>query len=120
MIVYHGTNNIKLTLDKLDSRYSSNNSFGPGVYFTKHLDTAKEYGSNIIKVNIDESRLVDGMKYKYRDIQKYREQGYIGALIRITDLVINVVIWNIKDLNGYKEDKQYSKWLDKWLRDNKW
>lgn len=121
MIVYHGTNNSELTLDKLDSRHSINNSFGPGTYFTEHLDTAKQYGSNIITLGIDENKLVDGMKYKFRDISKLRANGYIGALINLGGIVRNVVIWNMYDVTHTdKDDTEYNEWLKQWNKDNKW
>lgn len=121
MTVYHGTDNNNLNLDNLDSRNNARCSFGPGTYFTEDNDIAKLYGTHIIKLEVDENKLVDGVKYKFRDINKLREQGYVGALINMFGVTRNVVIWNINDVTHVdKDDTEYNKWLEQWNKNNNW
>lgn len=118
--VYHGTRDPGLHIVDLDSKLSRNSTFGPGVYFTDDIDTARQYGDNVITLEVDESKLVNGYSYKFRDIPKYRDMGYIGAYISIADIVHNVVIWNIKDITDPdRDDSEFIKWLDKWYKDNR-
>lgn len=102
MKIYHGTNK-DLSINDLDARYNINNTFGPGIYFTEDIETAKSYGDNIITLEIDESKLVDGFKYNFNDINVLRKKGYIGALINLYGIVRNVLIWNMDDIR--KENK---------------
>lgn len=117
--VYHGTECPGLRLGDPDSKFSKNSTFGPGIYFTDDIDTARQYGSNLITLEVDESKLVNGYNYKFRDISKYRDMGYIGAYINLADIVHSVVIWNIKDITDPDRDESdFIKWLDQWYKDN--
>lgn len=119
MLVYHGTNQ-NISISDLDSKHCVSSSYGPGVYFTQHYETATTYGCNVLTIDVDENKLVNGYRYKFSDIPKLRAAGYIGAVI---DMFIfkNVVIWNIADLTHHDEnDDSFNAFLDTWLKDNAW
>lgn len=120
MKVYHGTNNRDLGLSDLDSTHCVSSSYGPGVYFTQHYDTAATYGCNVIAIDVDESKLVNGSRYKFSDIKKLRASGYVGCIIDMY-LFKNVLIWNIDDLTHPGEsDDSFNIFLDNWLKEYAW
>lgn len=80
--IYHGDNYGLSTINqnyKAMSLENSNQQEGAGIYFSTNIDTAKSYGSKIVKTTVDPNKFMDSRA----DIGKYLTEKDIANILKL-------------------------------------
>lgn len=131
-ILYHGTNT---SFDSFDINHQNTNKFGKGFYFTNDKNEAKEYGNNLIKVNLllnnplqikdayfvnDELLNSIGIKkFDHLDSQdsqnKIKDAGYDSIIVSNVDGNKNLkyyIVFNPEQIKIISNDEQLDEDID--------
>lgn len=80
--IYHG-DNFNTTSIEPKLMNNGNNQEGIGIYFASQLSTAKDYGSNVVSINIDTRKFIDA-------------RGVVSRYIKLEEIVeILSGLWKI-------------------------
>lgn len=82
--VYHGDNygTTKLSPSLMNN---GNNQEGIGIYFSDDVETAKNYGKNVVSLDIDLSKFVDSRKPAYKYINSRKLTELLKELHKVDD-----------------------------------
>lgn len=82
LTIFHGDN---FNTKKLDPKKMNkgNNQEGIGIYFSNIIETAKEYGKNVISIEVDKSKLIPSRGYIGGEIDANKIAKILKAMYEV-------------------------------------